>query len=68
MNEQEAQGRAREDQNEVTAMETEDKGPTAKLRDLENSKAGTLVPGPEVPGAQNPESEEIKREINPNTE
>ncbi|MGI9065243.1 MAG: hypothetical protein ACR2HX_02405 [Pyrinomonadaceae bacterium] len=45
-----------------------DRGPTEKLRELEKSEAETLVPGAEVPGAQNPDSEEIKKEKNLNTE
>jgi hypothetical protein len=46
----------------------DEKGPTEKLRDLEKSQEDRLVPGTEVPGAQNPESEEIKDEKQPNTE
>jgi len=45
-----------------------DKGPTEKLREQAKSEADTLVPGGEVPGAQNPDSEEIKEEKNVNTE
>jgi hypothetical protein len=45
-----------------------DKGPTEELRDLQKPDADKLVPGGEVPGAQNPESEEIKNEKNLNTE
>jgi hypothetical protein len=45
-----------------------EKGPTEKLRDQEKSEAEQLVPGTEVPGAQNPTSEEIKDEKGPNTE
>jgi hypothetical protein len=37
-------------------------GPTEKLNDV-TSDTGSLIPG-----AQNPESEEVKKEINPNTE
>ena len=45
------------------------KGPTEKLRDDEKSDAGQAVSGAEgVPGAQNPDSDEIKQETNPNTE
>ena len=29
---------------------------------------GTLPPGSLIPGTENPESEEIKNEVNPNTE
>jgi hypothetical protein len=35
--------------------------PSEKLED-------TQQPGSQIPGAQNPESKEIKKEINPNTE
>lgn len=45
-----------------------DKGPTEELRDLERPEAEKLVPGGEVPGAQSPDSEEIKDEENFNTE
>lgn len=38
-----------------------DQSPSDKLQDKEPL-------GSQVPGAENPESEEIKREINPNTE
>lgn len=44
------------------------KGPTEKLRDDEKSEAEQLVPGMEIPGAQDPDSEEIKEEKGPNTE
>lgn len=37
-----------------------EESPTEKLEDKQ--------PGSQIPGAQNPESEEIKKEINPNTE
>ena len=46
----------------------DNKGPTEKLRDQEKSAAEQLVPGTEVPGAQDPDSEEIKNEKGPNTE
>jgi hypothetical protein len=47
----------------------DDKGPTEKLRDDAKSAAGELVPEESgVPGAQNPNSEEIKDEKGPNTE
>jgi hypothetical protein len=60
-------------QNEEQASTTEqppeiDKGPTEKLREQEKAEADTLVPGGEVPGAQNPASQEIKEEKNLNTE
>lgn len=41
----------------------EEKGPTEKLHETPAEK---IAPG--VPGAQNPDSEEIKDEQNPNTE
>ena len=68
MSENEAQRRARENEQERSGEGIENKGPTEQLRDNEKTNAGTLVPGTEVPGAQNPESQEIKRETNPNTE
>jgi hypothetical protein len=45
-----------------------DKGPTEELRDLEKPATEKLVPGGEIPGAQNPASDEIKDEKNVNTE
>ena len=45
-----------------------EKGPTEKLRDLERSTADTLIPGTEIPGAQDPNDNEIKDEKNLNTE
>lgn len=39
----------------------DEKSPTEKLE-------GKLPPGSPIPGAENPESKEVKREINPNTE
>lgn len=50
-----------------TAAEIE-KGPTEELRDLQKPENEKLVPGGEVPGAQNPDSKEIKDEKNVNTE
>lgn len=44
-----------------TQRMTIEPSPTEKLREDNLS-------GAHVPGAQNPESEEIKREVNPNTE
>ena len=38
-----------------------EKGPTEKLQDDHK-------PVSQIPGAENPESEEIKQEVNPNTE
>lgn len=46
----------------------DEKGPTEKLRDMEKSDAERLVPVTEVPGAQDPDSEEIKEEKGLNTE
>jgi hypothetical protein len=46
----------------------DEKGPTEKLREQEKPEAEQLVPGTEVPGAQDPNSEEIKDEKGPNTE
>jgi hypothetical protein len=46
----------------------DEKGPTEKLRDQAKPEAEQLVRGTEVPGAQNPDSEEIKDEKGPNTE
>jgi hypothetical protein len=46
----------------------DEKGPTEKLRDQEKSESERIVPGTEVPGAQDPSSEEIKDEKGPNTE
>lgn len=68
MSENEAQRRAREEERGNRGDTTADKGPTEKLRDQGKPEEDTLVPGTEVPGAQNPESKEIKGEINPNTE
>jgi hypothetical protein len=65
MNENEGQQKARN--NSEQKIEDE-KGPTEKLRDQGKSKAEHLVPGTEVPGAQNPDSNEVKDETNPNTE
>jgi hypothetical protein len=42
-------------------LSAEEQSPTEKLE--EGRPTGTLIPG-----AQNPESPEIKKEINPNTE
>ena len=65
MNENEAQQAAR---NRNEQQIEDEKGPTEKLQDQAKSQSDHLVPGTEVPGAQNPESEEIKDETNPNTE
>ena len=56
-------------QNTASSQIDNDKGPTEKLRDDAKSDAGKLIPEEaEVPGAENPESEEIKDEKKPNTE
>ncbi len=48
---------------------TDDRGPTEKLRDDEKAESGGLVPGETgMPGAQKPDSEEIKDEQGLNTE
>ena len=46
----------------------DDKGPTEKLRDQAKPEVEQLTPGTEVPGAQDPNREEIKDEKGPNTE
>jgi len=46
----------------------DEKGPTEKLHDLAKPEEEQLTPGTEVPGAQDPNSEEIKDEKGPNTE
>jgi hypothetical protein len=46
----------------------DDKGPTEKLRDQAKPDAEQLTSGTQVPGAQDPDSEEIKDEKGPNTE
>jgi hypothetical protein len=56
MNEKEGQKRAVEDDNDES-------GPTEKLRESNKSETEQSVPG-----AQNPDSPEIKNEENPNTE
>lgn len=53
----EAQGQASNDEQEPVV----EQGPTEKLQ-------GETGPGQQIPGAQNPESKEIKKETNPNTE
>jgi hypothetical protein len=64
MGDNETHQRARDSEQQIE----DEKGPTEKLRDLEKSEAEQLVPGTEVPGAQSPDSEEIKDEKGPNTE
>ena len=71
MIENEGQGTARDNElliNDTTNSEIEEKGPTEKLREQGKPQAEKLVPGAGVPGVQKTESEEIKEEINPNTE
>jgi hypothetical protein len=65
MGETEGHQRARKDNEQRI---DDEKGPTEKLRYQEKSQADQLVPGTEIPGAQNPDSEEIKDEKSPNTE
>ena len=58
-----------ENEGQATGRTAEiDKGPTEELRDLQKPTEEKLVPGGEVPGAQNPDSKEIKDEQNVNTE
>ena len=45
----------------------EEQQPTAELSPTEKLQ-GVTPTGSLIPGAQNPESEEIKNEVNPNTE
>ena len=65
MNENEGQEKARIDDQ---AQVEEPKGPTEKLRDDAKPESEQLVPGTEIPGAQDSNNDEIKNEINPNTE
>ena len=65
MGENEAHQRARNDNEQKIEDE---KGPTERLRDQAKSQGDQLVPGTEIPGSQNPESEEIKDEKSPNSE
>ncbi len=60
MSENESRPRAHINEQDDT-LETEMVSPTEKLED--QKPTGSLVPG-----AENPESEEIKSEVNPNTE
>lgn len=57
-----------ENEGQATERIEIDKGPTEELRELEKPVTEKLVPGGEVPGAQNPDSKEIKDEKNLNTE
>ena len=65
MGENEGHRRAR---NNSEQQVEDEKGPTEKLRDQAKREEDLLVPGTEVPGAQNPDSEEIKDEKGLNTE
>ena len=65
MAENDGQKAARDNEQTVDVANNE-LGPTEKLRQPDKSMADTLIPG--VPGAQNPDSEEIKDEKEPNTE
>lgn len=64
MGENEGRPKAHDNQQQIE----DEKGPTEKLRDMEKSEAQQLVPTTEVPGAQDPDNEEIKDEKGPNTE
>jgi hypothetical protein len=71
MIENEGQGTARGNQqspNDKTNAESEEKGPTEKLREQGKPQAEQIVPETGVPGMQKTESQDIKEEINPNTE
>lgn len=59
MSDNEGQGRASSDERKPAVEES----PAEKLRDEDKPQTGSLIPG-----AQNPESEEIKDEKSPNTE
>lgn len=59
----EGQQQARDEEQPQTDSANNELGPTDKLRERTSTAAELSVPG-----AQNPESEEIKDEQNPNTE
>jgi len=59
----EGQQKAPDEQQPETDSANNELGPTEKLREHDSSEAELSVPG-----AQNPASEEIKDEQNPNTE
>ena len=59
MNENDRRNEENNDDEQQAGLEL---GPTEKLNGV-SSDTGSLIPG-----AQNPESEEVKKEINPNTE
>ena len=63
MSSNEGQQKARDEQQPDTDSANNELGPTDKLREHDSTKAELSVPG-----AQNPASEEIKNEVNPNTE
>ncbi len=65
MNENEGQEKAR---NDTQPQVEEPKGPTEKLRTEAKPESEHLIPGTEIPGAQDPDNSEIKNETNPNTE
>lgn len=53
---------------EDQSISKNDKGPTEELQEMAKPERERLTPGVETPGAQDPDSPEIKDEINPNTE
>ena len=61
MNDQ--QGTATQQDEQTTDVANNELGPTEKLRETKEAEAQ-----PSAPGAQNPESKEIKNEQGPNTE
>ncbi len=63
MSRTEGQQQARDEEQPQTDSANNELGPTEKLRERDSTAAELSVPG-----AQNPESEEIKDEQNPNTE
>lgn len=50
------------------AEKTDEQQPEIELSPTEKIEGVSQDTGSLIPGAQNPESEEIKKEINPNTE
>jgi hypothetical protein len=63
MSSNEGQQQARDDEQPQTDSANNELGPTEKLRER-----GTSAAELSVPGAQDPDNEEIKGEQNPNTE
>lgn len=63
MTSNEGQQKARDEQQPETDSANNELGPTDKLREHDSTTEELSVPG-----AQNPASEEIKNETNPNTE